>query len=804
MASTLIRKTSYMTQLKLPSFRRASRRYAWLVIASLMMLPLLSVLLATPKAEAAAVDCSDVFTPLSSYVVNGVAANKAFYVQAMNETGVPWEMLAAVHYRETNFSHTNPANGQGIFQFVSGAGGPYPAGLVSDTEFYRQLKYMANKIQTDYALRNAPSAANVTPRALTPNDQDINLIKNTLFSYNGRSSLYAAQAATYGYDSAKQPYEGSPYVMNRFDCPRARMGIITQDFGVIDSTDTRYGAFTVFARLRGESYWLAMTQQYSWVLNTQEIYNNPERTWQTNTAILSPGTTYYMRVTARNMGSSTWTNSGLNPVKLATTSPMDRASAFCDPSWSGCNRPAVLKEASVAPGEIGTFEFTIKAPAGYGSYSEYFNLVAEGKAWMSDIGMYYQLAVSPPVREWMVAGQEAYTDAARTLPLNPDALTPNTTYYFRVRALNTGNTTWTNSGPNPVNLSTAGPDDRNSLFCTAGWSGCNRPAQMIESSTAPGQLGTFEFAAKSPSAYGVYKEYFNLVSEGVSRLKDIGFYWQFNVRPPIALWQYQGQAYYTDATKSASFNTSQTPNGSLYYVVANALNSGNTTWSNSGPNPVLLGTSNPKDRASAFYDSSWAAGNRPAVLKQSTVVPGQIGTFEFWMRAPNLSNGTVSNEYFQSVVEGSSWMNDIGFYVSTLSQTPDTNWQYLSQGAYSDSARTTAADLSNSTVNTTYYLQLKIKNTSGISWSNTGANPLRLGTANPNDRTSVFYDSSWSGSNRAATLKEPSVAPGQTGTFEFSITTPSSPISTQEYFQPVLEGKTWLQDIGLNWAISTH
>lgn len=212
-----------------------------------------------PHTAAASNDCSDVFTPLSSFVTNGVAANQWAYTRAMNETGVPWEMLAAIHYRETNFSHTNPSNGQGIFQFVNAEGGPYPAGPVNDNEFYRQLKFMAEKLQNDYVWRGSIPRER---RKLQPNETNTTLVKDTLFSYNGRAGVYAQQAATYGFRSDIQPFEGSPYVMNRFDCARARMGIITRDFGSLDGVDTRYGAFTIFARLRGNAYWQSLWNDY--------------------------------------------------------------------------------------------------------------------------------------------------------------------------------------------------------------------------------------------------------------------------------------------------------------------------------------------------------------------------------------------------------------------------------------------------------------------------------------------------------------------------------------------------------------
>lgn len=209
-----------------------------------------------------ALNCSQINDPLPSWLNSGVSRNKDAYVSVSNATNVPWEMLAAIHYRETNFSRVNPANGQGIFQFVNKEGGPYPyngpSHEVSEQEFRRQLQFMAQKIQSDYVYRGS---LNYTKRPLVKNETEIYRVKDTLFSYNGRSSQYAQQAATYGFNSSTQPYEGSPYVMNRFDCKRFSMGIITRDFGSIDGNDTRYGAFTLYARLKGDAYWRSIVTE---------------------------------------------------------------------------------------------------------------------------------------------------------------------------------------------------------------------------------------------------------------------------------------------------------------------------------------------------------------------------------------------------------------------------------------------------------------------------------------------------------------------------------------------------------------
>ncbi len=373
-----------MNQKKLQIFKKLEFSVAGLVIVAAITF--------VCGGKVYAEDCSDVYTPLSSFVVTGVNNNKASYQQASSQTGVPWEMLAAIHYRETNFSHSNPSNGQGIFQFVNGEGGPYPAGPVSDAEFMRQLSFMAEKIQSVYVMRNSPNPASISPRRLTSDDQDINLIKNALYSYNGRATVYANQATQYGYNPAVQPFEGSPYVMNRFDCQRARMGIITQDYGGLDGRDTRYGAFTIYARLRGNSFWESFSQHYRWSYVTQASYIDPQRTRKFSSVPTSaPGGVTYATVKARNIGSRTWEKSSF---RIGTSRPEGRPSLFASNGWISNVRPVSILENTVAPGEVGTFEFAMQSPSNPGTYNEYFNLLVEGQTWLNDPGLYFTVNVN--------------------------------------------------------------------------------------------------------------------------------------------------------------------------------------------------------------------------------------------------------------------------------------------------------------------------------------------------------------------------------------------------------------------------
>ena len=86
-------------------------------------------------------------------------------------------------------------------------------------------------------------------------------------------------------------------------------------------------------------------------------------------------------------------------------------------------------------------------------------------------------------------------------------------------------------------------------------------------------------------------------------------------------------------------------------------NVGTREWSSSGPTPVRLGTYQPRDRSSAFYDpNSWIIPSRADTLDQTTVAPGQNGTFTFTVRAPGATG--LFHEHFAPVAEQGGWMDD--------------------------------------------------------------------------------------------------------------------------------------------------
>lgn len=184
-----------------------------------------------------------------------IEANKSAYAQASEEADVPWQMLAVIHKRESNLGRVNPGNGQGVYQFYNKDGGPYPAGPVSEIEFLRQTKFMAERLQSSFVIRNHSANAGPLVASGTPD----NVIKDTFFSYNGRSSGYKAQAAGLGFDRESEGHEGSPYVMNRFDANRdpataasGTWGQVKTDGGPIEyPANQQFGAWVLYLALGG-------------------------------------------------------------------------------------------------------------------------------------------------------------------------------------------------------------------------------------------------------------------------------------------------------------------------------------------------------------------------------------------------------------------------------------------------------------------------------------------------------------------------------------------------------------------------
>lgn len=261
--------------------------------------------------------------------------------------------------------------------------------------------------------------------------------------------------------------------------------------------------------------------------------------------------------------------------------------------------------------------------------------------------------VSPPNFSWRVHDQQATIDGSNQSTSNVN-LKPGQTATLTVKARNNGNQTWSNSN---VSLATSRPNDRDSVFQDSSWLTRNRVAILQESSVAPGELGTFTFTITAPNKTMSYKEYFNIVTEGIRWHDDIGMYFTVNIANPAGTYYnatINDYKLYTDPgrTTPVSSTTKKAIKGTKLYGTVKFTNTGNNTLSSAN---TFLATTSPRDHASPLQDTSWSSGNRVATISPSTVQPGQSGVVNFTFQLPNTVGTQV--EYLGLVVEGAAWID---------------------------------------------------------------------------------------------------------------------------------------------------
>jgi len=138
------------------------------------------------------------------------------------------------------------------------------------------------------------------------------------------------------------------------------------------------------------------------------------------------------------------------------------------------------------------------------------------------------------------------------------------------------------------------------------------------------------------------------------------------------------------------------------------------------------------------------------------------------------------------------------WFGSTQTTTPYA-WLLQSKTAYTDSNRTSpyTDDTISIVPSGKAYIKVQAQNNGNQTWPQS---VVKLGTSNPQDRASVFTDSTWLNASRIQ-MQETSVSPGDSATFLFSLTAPATAGSYKECFNLLAENITWMNDPGLCFNI---
>lgn len=174
------------------------------------------------------------------------------YQKVASKHGMPWQIFAAIHYRESSLKHGSTINSEGECEGPYGIspGENWLCGNEYDDEKFEKV---TERLATDLEekLRNKGGG----------DWNDPNVVMEVLFRYNGMAGVYIRQGRSLGFDEAgARRGEGSPYVANMLDEKRdptkngSNWGQIKHDFRSIEYPANKdYGAFVVYLGLGGGS-----------------------------------------------------------------------------------------------------------------------------------------------------------------------------------------------------------------------------------------------------------------------------------------------------------------------------------------------------------------------------------------------------------------------------------------------------------------------------------------------------------------------------------------------------------------------
>lgn len=410
----------------------------------------------------------------------------------------------------------------------------------------------------------------------------------------------------------------------------------------------------------------------------------------------------------------------------------------------------------------------------------------------------------------------------------------STTAYLMYR--NAGNQAWyddtsaTAAGKNPVHLATShninrtstlggtwgGDKNRAALNFAAVYEANGTTLASNQHVVQPGQVAKFSFVLSTGilTKPGMYREFFQPIVEGQTIMNDPWTFLDITVQAATFASQYAGQSEYPTILQGTQ--------ATAYFVYKNV---GNQPWyddasaSGAGALPIHLATSHDLNRSSAVGDiwggsRSRSALNFAAVYEangtlasnQHVAQPGQMVKFSFPVSAAaNLAPG-LYREFFQPIVEGTSNgnMNDPWTFIDVTVKPAVYSSAYAGQSVYptiNQGQQTTAYFIYTNNGTMPWYDQTTA--------SAAGKNPVRLATSHGIDRSSVL-GSTWGGSQNRATGTFAAVyeangtlasnqhvaQPGQMVKFDFVLSAASgqAPGVYREFFQPVVDGQTAMND----------
>jgi len=306
-----------------------------------------------------------------------------------------------------------------------------------------------------------------------------------------------------------------------------------------------------------------------------------------------------LSVRVKNTGNITWPVTAGGPVRLGTSSPLNRVSASSGSSWlvAGTRPSAVRASAPVAPGQSGTFGLTLYGNSKpVGATTEVFQPLWHGKSWFK----------APTTSLSVVRVNPAVSRLASATRVPPSSLSltnaPTGTATLVVRLQNLGGSRWA-VGSEALRASSAS-------LATSAWSSTTPPRLRRNatrpgiSSVYPGEVGEWLVPISSyKKAAGTYPLTLQAVSGGVS------YGPRMSTTVTVVAATFSGSL----VTKAGTIRVASVGSAVTFFDVKNT---GNARW------PVNGMLRSRTLTATSSWDPSWLASNRPGPVTANLTRPG--------------------------------------------------------------------------------------------------------------------------------------------------------------------------------------
>jgi len=238
-------------------------------------------------------------------------------------------------------------------------------------------------------------------------------------------------------------------------------------------------------------------------------------TSQTQMPAMQPASTSQVTLLFRNTGTKTWTR-GLagSQVALGVNGDSGAFSALgMNVGWPSANRVAIQNEASVGPGAVATFTFTVKAPFSAGTVRVPLRPVVDGVAWLEDQGVFVPVMT-------VVDYHSRWVSESAFPTLRVGQLSGPLAIAFR----NAGSQSWIRGTLGQEARLAVNQDNAQWAALGVNWMSANRVAAQTEATVVPGSVGTFTFQVRAPTTPGLYAIHLRPVIDAVTWMEDEGVF----------------------------------------------------------------------------------------------------------------------------------------------------------------------------------------------------------------------------------------------------------------------------------------